>query len=164
DQRADVGVQRQLGDRDAGGGERHQQQPGLGASGVVAAEGVERARRLPRRVGGERVEPGFEPAVHVGGGGRDGRGVSPSGGTGVRGAGGTAHVAGTATRPRWWLATASKARCSCASGNRRDTCGSSRPPAANACSAAISAGAKPVAYGPAWTSARASAGTSAPCG
>src|SRR5690606_35447455 len=79
----------------------HEQQPGLGASGVVAAEGVERARRLPRRVGGERVEPGFEPAVDVGGVGRDGRGVSPIGGNGVRGAGGTAHDASTATRPRW---------------------------------------------------------------
>src|SRR3546814_7024126 len=51
--------------------DREQQQPPLRAAGVMAAERVQARRRLRGRVRREGIEPGFEPAQHRGGLGRE---------------------------------------------------------------------------------------------
>src|SRR3546814_18329775 len=51
--------------------DREQQQPPLRAAGVMAAERVQARRRLRGWVRGEGIEPGFEPAQHRGGLGRE---------------------------------------------------------------------------------------------
>src|SRR3546814_10210029 len=57
--------------RDQAGADREQQQPPLRAAGVMAAERVQARRRLRGRVRREGIEPGYEPAQHRGGRGRE---------------------------------------------------------------------------------------------